>query len=214
MPHMRRAGGRHHPLRQHLSQRPNTMLPRKCPVSMRDPPEAGNTGFDDAAFRRADADRPERAFVVRQVRREHALHPLHRLREGEAHGGVDRPVDLRRGAGEIDVDRVAGDRQRHLECDRRVQLPVDVERACGRRRPARRGWPRASPLRSARGSRRRGRAGSSSPASFSIAMRARLHHVERDDLRPQVAHRLVGRAHVLADELTSVSLTSPRRSSS
>ncbi len=197
-PH-RRTARRHHAIRHDLPQAAEHQHRQIMPDQHARSARCRELRMHDAALRRTDADRAERAFVVRQGRAGADFHAVHRHRIGIAHGAVDRPVHLRIGAGIVDVDRIAIDRQRHADGDRLVEHAVGLQFAAigavGQRadRRAHRGFAAAVNFRC-----------QSAQIGQRIGIHQRgdpfLHQVERDDLRPQIAERLVGRAHVLAQQ--------------
>jgi hypothetical protein len=66
--------------------------------------------IENAAFGRRDGDGLIRSFVARRERIERAFHRVDRIGVGVVEDAVDAAIDLRRGAGVVDVHPVAGDR--------------------------------------------------------------------------------------------------------
>src|SRR5690606_38641844 len=71
--------------------------------------------IDDRAFGHEQFDRPHVAFAIRDVGRADAAYGAEGRRPRHGDWRVDRAVDLRRGAGEVDRQAVAADLHRTFD---------------------------------------------------------------------------------------------------
>ena len=120
-------GGRcRHALRQDLGERADhaagNALDGGCPCI----DGGGFFRIDDCAFGQAQLDRPEAAAVGRDGGVGQRAHGVARRRQRTRRHAIERPLDLRAGAFEVELDVAALDRDGDLDADRLVELDTVI----------------------------------------------------------------------------------------
>ena len=113
------------------SKQPNTSSGSIWPMTWRAVTGARPQRMDDGILGRGDGDHLQRAGVVRDARRDDALHAERGVGVGVALGRIDAEARGGRGAGVVDVDRAVAHGERGLQLDRRLVAVQRHRRAPG-----------------------------------------------------------------------------------